>query len=632
MKHFITTIFTFLFLLVATASFAQSAKLSIQGVLRNANGSSVENGQYEITFRLWDAATGGTEIWFETISNVDVEGGIYSVVLGAGTTELNAAFDQPYFLGVTVESGTELIPRASLTSSPYALSLVGSDNVFPNSGNVGVGDASPSSKLTVKDGNGFIGIEPGTTANFTAKIQSTTEGLKFNNPTDKSFIFGNGATESVRIKNTNVGIGTDNPVKKLHVKGNGEVFRLEGQGNMLMELFQNGSSQRTGYFGYPWTNDPTMRLVNEQGALSITSTNFNVSSTGSSYINGPFEVRGNGGFLQLKGTDHVYLEFYPNSGQGRKAYFGFGGGGSPNLTIMNENGGGNIDIKSQQDLYISAGNSGRNIFLKGLISINGAKSESYNNYSYMVQPYNGFRWHEGGNVTKTYALKVNNAVKAPEFHAISDRRIKKDLKISNGKEDLATLKGIEVTDYKHIDEVSQGGNRVKGLIAQQLKSVFSEAVNVGKDFIPNVYDFPVSLKLENGEALFELSKLHDFKKGDVVKIIGEKEELFTVASIEDSNSFTIKDWKGSEQVEELFIYGKEVNDFHTVNYDRVFTLAVSATQELARKVEALEKENAKLRESNLKSENKNAALKADINELDHRIKTIEGLLNATGSK
>jgi hypothetical protein len=38
------------------------------------------------------------------------------------------------------------------------------------------------------------------------------------------------------------------------------------------------------------------------------------------------------------------------------------------------------------------------------------------------------------------------------------------------------------------------------------------------------------------------------------------------------------------------VYGTEVPDFHVVDYDAISMLNVSATQELLRRIEALEKE------------------------------------------
>jgi predicted RNase H-like nuclease (RuvC/YqgF family) len=45
----------------------------------------------------------------------------------------------------------------------------------------------------------------------------------------------------------------------------------------------------------------------------------------------------------------------------------------------------------------------------------------------------------------------------------------------------------------------------------------------------------------------------------------------------------------------VFVYGKQCLDLKGVDYDAIAMLNVSATQELAKKVEALEAENAKLK-------------------------------------
>lgn len=126
----------------ASEATAQSANLSFQGILKKANGLAVDDGNYDLTFRLYDVETGGSAANIkheETINDVEIAGGIYSVILGAQAgSPLTAAFDVPYFLGIKVggPSATEMSPRIRLTSAPYALALRGSSNVFPGSGTV----------------------------------------------------------------------------------------------------------------------------------------------------------------------------------------------------------------------------------------------------------------------------------------------------------------------------------------------------------------------------------------------------------------------------------------------------------------------------------------------------------------
>lgn len=55
----------------------------------------------------------------------------------------------------------------------------------------------------------------------------------------------------------------------------------------------------------------------------------------------PLHAKGNANILALEGTDHAYLSFYPDGlGAGRKAYFGFPGSGSNDVSLDNEFGSG----------------------------------------------------------------------------------------------------------------------------------------------------------------------------------------------------------------------------------------------------------------------------------------------------
>lgn len=106
---------------------AQNKKISIQGFLKDGNGKAVDNGNYSITFKIYDIATGGIALWTEDNNAVNVYGGIYTVLLGGTTSLTTLAFDKPYFLGVNI-SGTELTPRIELTYAPYALSVASTNN------------------------------------------------------------------------------------------------------------------------------------------------------------------------------------------------------------------------------------------------------------------------------------------------------------------------------------------------------------------------------------------------------------------------------------------------------------------------------------------------------------------------
>ncbi len=113
-------------------------KLSIQGILKKANGEAVDDGNYDLVFKLYTVATLGTPVWTESQMGVEVISGIYSTVLGNSTPLSTVTFNQVYYLAVAVGTinSPEMLPRVQLTSAPYAFSLIGSSNLFPSSGMV----------------------------------------------------------------------------------------------------------------------------------------------------------------------------------------------------------------------------------------------------------------------------------------------------------------------------------------------------------------------------------------------------------------------------------------------------------------------------------------------------------------
>lgn len=140
---------------------AQSG-LIVQGAIQNASGTPLPDGNHRISFRLYENETGGTPVWSETQASVPVSGGLYSTSLGA-SSPLSVPFNKIYYLGVSVNGGNELVPRARLSPSPYAVSLRGENNLFPASGPVGVGTLTPNTgtelHLKKTDGSGQLLIE-----------------------------------------------------------------------------------------------------------------------------------------------------------------------------------------------------------------------------------------------------------------------------------------------------------------------------------------------------------------------------------------------------------------------------------------------------------------------------------------
>lgn len=110
--------------------------INYQGYVTNAAGAALPDGNYDIFFRIYNVAIGGTALWAEK-QTVTVSGGQFSVMLGNGVTvgttnhdplgtflTTNAATGN-LFIGLSVNAvgqsnAAEFAPRQQLVANPFA--------------------------------------------------------------------------------------------------------------------------------------------------------------------------------------------------------------------------------------------------------------------------------------------------------------------------------------------------------------------------------------------------------------------------------------------------------------------------------------------------------------------------------
>ncbi|MFY9345915.1 MAG: hypothetical protein WAT39_25710 [Planctomycetota bacterium] len=159
------------------------------------------------------------------------------------------------------------------------------------------------------------------------------------------------------------------------------------------------------------------------------------------------------------------------------------------------------------------------------------------------------------------------------MRAYSDARIKDIVGRSDSHRDLVLLNAIEISDY----------------------------LCRSTDVVPDIYQ-----RTTHKDGWVALTT--DLKVGERVRLIGEGEEgTHEVREVRDG-AFRTDFVPAGETV---FVYGREVKDFLSVDYDAISMLNVSATQELAHRVETLKTENTVLK-------NENTALK-------HRVESLEAM-------
>jgi hypothetical protein len=233
-------------------------------------------------------------------------------------------------------------------------------------------------------------------------------------------------------------------------------------------------------------------------------------------------------------------------------------------------------------------------------------------------------WNATTHGAHTISIYANQTIWAGNtVIASSDKRIKEIEGKSDGSKDLQTLLGIDITDYRYKDQIMQDDTPQKKVIAQQLETVFPQAVSRQTNVVPDIYEKATILE----DGWIELAT--DLKKGERVRLIAtEKQEIFEVLEVEEKRFRT--EFKPEEE-ESLFVYGREVNDFRTVDYDAIAMLNVSATQEIKKEkdaeIAALKAENAALRKQLADQAVRTTSIEEDNKIRDAKMAAIEKLLN-----
>lgn len=119
------------------------ATMTYQGYLTDAQGNPVRDGRYQMEFNIYKIATRGQSLWGDS-HQVSVVDGSFTVELGTGTVPGSGpakpfvfrrslksvlADGDAFYLGITVDGGTEMTPRQKLTSSPFAIRAADADTL-----------------------------------------------------------------------------------------------------------------------------------------------------------------------------------------------------------------------------------------------------------------------------------------------------------------------------------------------------------------------------------------------------------------------------------------------------------------------------------------------------------------------
>ena len=550
-----------------------------------------------------------------------INGGIVESALANGSVTLNkmatgAVNSNSIVNGsiITEDFNNGSVTKAKL-GSDVGLWDVSGGNVYRGSGDVGIGTANPAERLHVAEG--FAG-QP--YANAGAVIERNDHAyLQLNSPDSNyaGLVFGRNGTaqhggiyydSSERLLfNTDsqtrmiitsagrVGIGTTNPANQLSVFGNADMTRAAigttVSGIRLDVAIPTPTSQMT------LGSEAGIALGLGQRASGKYGLYFGTGGDGKSWIQG--------------GRTDSIITAYDISLQASGGNVGIG-----TITPSNK-----LTVAGQANFTGKVG-IGTASPTKAFLEINGTSGTGTALSSWGQL---GRLSANSGQFTTTastggLSLYSSGRVAAGDFIAFSDERIKRIQGRSDSASDLATLLGIEITDYSYIDTITKGAGPHKKVIAQQVEEVYPQAVSKSTDEVPDI------LKKATHVGGWVALKT-DLKVGERVRLIGEKEEgIHEVLEIR-ADAFRTAFIPSTEEV---FVYGREVDDFRSVDYEAIAMLNVSATQELVRKLERSEAELARLRSENEAMARKLANLEAKDQADDARLAAVEELLRSVG--
>ncbi len=517
--------------------------------------------------------------------------------------------------------GFDTTTGRSTLQSYTATSTTGQLLLNPSGGLVGIGTSAPAARLSVEgsiSATGQGGYIFGTGGDADGGLYSPSDGVVTlkTNGTDRLRADSQGRV-SVDGK---FGIGTTTPTAKLTISDD-SVSESSTRGSVQINRTANGhlgahlSFCRVGHhdfgLGYGQSSSMAGFGLGTEGAFSPTWLAFDPSgnvgigilpthSDTKLMVNGRIAVAHNRPIAGANLAGTLEDAFWPR-GANNGTYLNYGSGG-----LFIRDNANNTKVQVTNDGIVQIGTTGTSAKL-----CIGTKTTNSINIIGYLDTYGG----QSGDSSQTREMSITaeGMILGPIVAVYSDARIKTDLHVSDTAKDLETLMGIEITDYYYKDKLANGNGSQKKVIAQQVEKVYPQAVSQMSSVVPDLFK-----KAAVKGGWVELAS--DLKKGDRVKLIGKKAEaIHEVLEIRDG-AFRPD---GQVEDEQVFVYGREVKDVRSVDYDAIAMLNVSATQELARKLQA---ENAALRHELAEQEKRATANSAVDAAQNARLIALEKLL------
>ena len=251
------------------------------------------------------------------------------------------------------------------------------------------------------------------------------------------------------------------------------------------------------------------------------------------------------------------------------------------------------------------------------------------NYVYYIkdsgpvdETFNSGSWYDDA-----ISIDAEGAILSSTYIGASDERIKKDIRALKDNESLDLLRQLDAKSYKYRDPIQRHPGETIGFIAQDVKKTIPAAVTTLTRIIPNEMRI-ITVKFEKITADSWKMTLNEEISPGTYRFVFETlddEQVVEDLTTEDGKIFNVE----RQYKKEVVLYGKEVDDFLTIDKQKIFAVAYSALQQvdknqqlLTERVAKLEKHSAKHWE--VKKEDKIIkALEDKITKLEERLSQLE---------
>ena len=198
----------------------------------------------------------------------------------------------------------------------------------------------------------------------------------------------------------------------------------------------------------------------------------------------------------------------------------------------------------------------------------------------------GNRWRAKSG-SADIGLWVDYGIYSPQYYGLSDIRIKTEIETVDDNEALDIVNKLECKKYHYTDPLRRRNMKTIGFIAQEVKENIPNAVSLGNDYIPNILKKSIDFTWQEFGEKWKL-KINDYTFENKENYTGmyrlalwdndSNTEAIETCKLEQDKTFIL-----NKKYKEVFLWGNEINHFHKLDKNMIFSLHHSAIQELDRK-------------------------------------------------